>query len=155
MFKKEEEETIIYSDRRVRITDKQVIIGASLYPTRYRMPNIISVSKGMRPPKRATGIVVILLGVVILATVLFWSAAGGSAIASIKNTILIAGIALGVIALAIGIWDIITVKPAYTVMLGTQNGQEEALASRDEAYVERIVDVMKRACAEYGNVREG
>lgn len=152
--RKQEEESIIYSDRRVRVTDKRIIVGASRYPTRYRMSDVVFVSKSVRPPKRITGILVIILGLAILGTVPVWLPAVESAITSIKGTVLIAGIGLGVIALAIGIWDILTVKPTYTVMLSTRNGGvEEALASKDEAYIERVADVMKRACVEYGNVK--
>lgn len=152
--RRQEEESIIYSDRRVRVTDKRIMIGAGMYPTRYRLSDIVFVSKSMRPPKRITGILVIILGLAILGTIPVWFPVVQSAIASTKETVLIAGIVLGVIALAIGIWDVLTVKPTYTVMLSTRNGEvEEALASKDEAYIERVADIMKRACAEYGNVK--
>lgn len=151
--KKQEEETIIYSDKRVRVTDKRIIVGAGMYPTRYRMSDIVFVSKSVHPPKRLTGIIVILLGIAILGTVPVWLPVVESTIASMKDIVLIAGIALGAIVLGIGIWDIATVKPTFAVMLSNRNGVvEEAFVSKDEAYIERLVDVMKRACTEHGRV---
>lgn len=150
--RKQEEESVIYSDRRVRVTDKRIIIDGGTYPNRYRISDIVFVSKSIRPPKRITGILVILLGLAILGTLPVCFPLIESVIASPKGTVLVAGTAMGIIALAIGIWDVLTVKPAYAVMLSTRNGGvEEVLASRDEAYVERIVDVIKRAYTEYGS----
>ncbi len=155
MFRQREEESIIYSDKRVRITDKRISVGSSGYPTRYRMSDIVFVSKSMRPPKRITGIIVIILGIAVLATIPLWLPVIETNISSLSDIVFKSVIALGVIALAIGIWDVLTVKPAYTVMISTRNGGvEEALSSYNEAYIERIADVMKRACVEHGNVQE-
>jgi len=100
------------------------------------MSNITSVSKGFEPPNRKPGVAVTCIGFLLVLIC-----------ASLQNTTLIVTSALLMI---IGIVLIFNAKPTYTVKVGSASGEVSALKSKDEKYIQSIVQAMNEAIIKRG-----
>ena len=124
----EEKETTFYSDERgVRITNTRAIVGA----TTYAMANITSVSTAVKPANRTPGIVVAILGLLVLVITGLLGSSGG--------------VIFGVIFLGLGILVAVIAKATYVVRIGSASGEADAISSKDEKYIQAIVQAMNEA----------
>lgn len=122
----EEKETTFYSDDRdVRVTDKRLIVGNTMYA----MANIASVSTALTKPSRRVPLVFIAIGALVFL------ASGGDS----------TGLTYGAILLAVGILWWKAQKSVYHLRISSASGQSTAVSSSDRSYVERIVQAVNEA----------
>lgn len=128
------EETTFYSDDEgVRITNTRAIFGS----TTYAMNNVTSVSKGYKSANHATGVLMIVIGIVVA-----WLCITLKAVLS--------GIVAGVIFVAIGVLLLKILKPTYSVKIGSASGEIVALESQNGKYIQDIVEAMNEAIMKRG-----
>lgn len=115
------------------------IAGLSVTNTRfvvngqtYAMSNVTSVKQGMTPASKVGPIILIILGIMFMAA--------GDAGALIFGLLLIAG--------GIAWW--VKAKPTYSVMLSTSAGEAQALASKDQAYIQSVINALNQAIIHRG-----
>lgn len=120
-------------DRGVRITNSRAIIGH----TTYMMANITSVSKsGKDEGWRSSGIVIAVTGFILV-------------IISIVRDFPIISV-IGIIGLIAGVLIAIFYKPTYTVKIGSASGEVNAVSSKDENYIQGIVNAFNEAFIKMG-----
>lgn len=143
------EEVTYYSDGAIRVTNARAVLGGKTYA----MANITSVTMGKIPANRTAGIVIALAGLVIAScagcpavfalsssgsdTTVFWVASVGVGL-------------LGLLALAAGIAVAAGAQPSYVVRLGSASGETNALVSRDQEYIQKIVSALNEAIIRRG-----
>ncbi len=126
-------EMSFYSDAHgVRITNTRAIFGS----TTYAMNNIASVSMGFKPANRKHGFVTLLLGLLIL-------------LIGISANITV-GLIFGAVVIILGIIILGSAKPSYSVRIGSASGEVAAFESKDEKYVQSIVQAMNEAIIKRG-----
>jgi hypothetical protein len=121
-------EPTLYSDKRgVRITPTRATFGK----TAYAMADITSATRGEDPPRRAPGITLAILSLVVLpACIAFGSTEG---------------IVISIMVLLAGIIIAITAKPTYHVRITGASGEVNATSSEDKRYVDNIVTALNEA----------
>ena len=129
----EEKEIVFYSDDKgVRITNTRAIISN----TTYAMANITSVSMGVIQPGIGFQAFLIIAGVLLAGI-----CAAGKAWA---------GTVIGVIVAALAVWWLTTLKPTYTVQIGSASGSAHAIQSKEMQYIQRVVNAMNEAFIKRG-----
>ena len=127
------EEQVFLNEGDLFVSNTRVNIGGQTYAT----ANITAVSSKTIPPSKRGAIVLIIIGA-IFAMIGF-----GSFSASVG-----AGIVLLIIAgifLAGGILWLRSLKPTYTVMVGSAGGEKEALSSKDGEIIDGVVAAINDA----------
>jgi hypothetical protein len=114
-----ESERVFLQEGNVSVSDKRFVVGAQTYP----LSGITSIKSHQQVPSRVIPIVIGLFGLLVLA-----SSVAGGAIA---------------ILVAFLIWFL--QKPAYSVVLSTAAGEQQALMAPDRAYIERVVQALNNA----------
>jgi len=126
-------EISFYSDDKgVRITNTRAIFGQKTYS----MNNITSVSKGYKSPNRTVGALCFLIGG-FLSSVLFALEETGT------------GLFFAFIAI-VGIILFVIQKGTHTVRLGSASGEATALESKDDTYIQDIVNAVNEAIIKRG-----
>jgi putative Ca2+/H+ antiporter (TMEM165/GDT1 family) len=133
----EEKEMTFYSDARgVRITSARLIVG----DTTYAMANIASVETKRVSPGYGRVALLVILGM------FFVIGSTPSAIGKGSPADLI----LGVLFVAGGVWLAITQKPNYQLRITSASGESSPLASKERAYVEKIVQAINESMIHRG-----
>ena len=122
------QEQSFFNSGGVTVTNARAIIGG----TTYSMANITSVSVGMTPASRGGAILLALFGCVLAA-----ATDGG-------------GKGLGVLLLILGIAWAVMAKATYIVKLGSAGGETQALSSKDQPFIEQVVNAMNNAIIHRG-----
>ena len=128
------QEEIIYSDSNVSVTTTRAII----HGTTYALRNITSVKMASTPARTGCAIILFVAGIIYFLTALPELGRGGEAV--------FIG-ACVTIAVAVLWWC--GVKADYHVCISSASGEANALTSKNEAYVERIVDSINVAIVKY------
>lgn len=134
------QETTYFSEKNVKITSTRAII----FDQTYSMANITSVSTKELHPNQSFGIILMLVG-------MLFSLCGLPGLFNLTegSSILLTFFVGGVIALVFGIYLIATSK-RYAVRLGSASGETNALISKDQDYIQNIVDALNQAIIERG-----
>lgn len=107
----------------VMVTSARAVINGTMYS----MANISSVSVGIIPASRGSGVILAIVGAIIAA-----AADGGGAF-------------FGVVLLLAGILMAVMAKATYMVRLGSASGEATALSSKDEGFVSKVVSSLNQA----------
>jgi len=127
------EEVAFYSDDKgVKITNTRAIFESKTYA----MNNITSVSTGYKAPSRGGAVVAVLIGILILLISIGAKSIGGSI--------------FGLLVIALGVWLYTSAKASYSVKIGSASGEATALESKDEKYIQSIVQAMNEAIIKRG-----
>ena len=113
-------EKIFLSEEGVSVTWSRII----LYDQSYPVSGITSVRTQTKPPNHLGSILLVAFGILFLL-----ASVGGSSVGYL-------GIGFLLIALAVPVWR--SVKPTYSIFLGTAGGERQALSSTDAAYIGRV-----------------
>lgn len=145
------QETIYYQDGGITITNARAVLGAKTYA----MANVTSVSTGVIPASRAFGIILAILGVLGAASgcvgflvPLSMDLTENAAIVGMVTCVSVA--AIGLLLLLLGVLLAVLPKDRYTVRIGSSSGETDALISRDQAYIQKIVISMNEAIVNRG-----
>jgi hypothetical protein len=125
-------EIMLYSDRSVVITTTRAVFGAKTYA----MSNIASITMGTKSSNVGLlfGILLFLMGLMCIA---------------INNHSLMS-IVFGLTFLGCGGLILYSLKTTYVVRIASTSGEADALLSKDEAYIRRIVSAANEAIIERG-----
>jgi hypothetical protein len=127
-----QEEVVYLQNSDVTISNSRAIIQGKTYA----MANITSVVKFKEPPNYGC---VFMLGIIgAFITLVGISAQYGGGLGF--------GLFLLLIAIAIGA----SLKPTYSVRIGSASGEANALVSPNDAYIQEIVDAMNKAIIKRG-----
>jgi len=132
-----EEEQAYFSDDKVTITKTHATIDGKPYT----VGDISSVQMAKRPPARNLPITLIAIG--------FMS---GLAAFGGESRFLYGSVA--VMFLVLGVLLFVSQHDRYAVQINLTSGKVDALLSRDQEYVQRIVDALNQAITERGQVGE-
>lgn len=127
------EEKIFLNRNKFLVSISRVNISGTTYST----ANITSVSKRVEPPNRGCAFGLVLIGGIVamisLAAFIDDSEVG------------MTGLALGIVALAIGIVWLRSLKPTYKLIFASASGESEAHSSQDESLIDEIVAAVNDA----------
>jgi membrane-bound ClpP family serine protease len=130
------EEPILYSNERgVSITATR----ATFRTTTYSIANITSVANHKTKPRRRPGILLAIFGVIVMYLSLVFRF-GDKGI-------------VGIVMLVLGIIIAVRAKGSYSVLITTAAGEHEAEFSRDEKYIQSIVNAINEAIFQHGRTR--
>lgn len=132
-----EEEQVYFSDDRVTITKTHATIDGKTYT----VSDISSAQMAKRPPARNLPITLIAIGFV-----------SGLAASSGESGFLYGSIA--VTFLVLGVLLFVSQRDRYAVQITLASGKVDALLSRDQEYVRRIVDALNQAITGRSQVGE-
>ena len=127
----DQNETTFLQEGLVKITDVRAIIGTLTYPmSQIRAVHVTRRGRSMKP------LLLAIPGILLL----FWSL--------IDQTGQFIGFCyIGIELIGISIALVMMAKPTYAVQIGGASGANSILRSTDSAFVQRIVDAMKKALA--------
>lgn len=120
-------EKTFYQDQNVTVTQSRFVVSGKTYAMR----NISSVSNYRIKKSISSGILLIIVGLIAIFV-------GGN------------GVILGIILLGIGIAIIATTKDDFSVQISSNSGESKALISKDQNYVQTIVDAVNEAIIHRG-----
>lgn len=121
-----QQEKVFYQDANVTVTQSRFIAGSKTYAMR----NISSVSLFKIEKSRALPIILILIGGLMLF--------GDSSRI------------FGVILAAIGVLWVVLIKDEYSVRISTNAGEVNSLVSKEQPYIQKIVDALNDAMIHRG-----
>lgn len=128
------QEQTIYSDSNVSVTTTRVMIG----DTTYALRNITSVRMADTPGRIGCAITLLILGIVLLIGA--FSGVGEKD----AGGLVIAGVVIGLAVL----W-LFGARTKYHVVISSASGEAKALTSRNERYIQRIVNSINEAIVKY------
>jgi hypothetical protein len=132
-----EEEQVYFSDDKVTITKTHATIDGKTYT----VSDVSSVQMAKRPPARNLPITLIAIGFI-----------SGLAAFSGESGFLYGSIA--VMFLVLGVLLFVSQHDRYAVQITLASGKVDALLSRDQEYVRRIVDALNQAITGRSQVGE-
>ena len=132
-----EEEQVYFSDDKVTITKTHATIDGKTYT----VSDVGSVRMAKRPPARNLPITLIAIGFV--SGLAAFSGESGFLYGSIAVTFLVLGVLL-----------FVSQHDRYAVQITLASGKVDALLSRDQEYVRRIVDALNQAITGRSQVGE-
>ena len=121
------EEKIFFNKGNVSVSNSRFIVDGQTYA----MSNVTSVKSGKIPAANTAALVICLIGLMCLL---------GTAVVKI----------VGIIFIVVGIIAYRGAKPQFTVVLNTSAGENKALSSEDEAYVDSIIQSLNDAIVSRG-----
>lgn len=121
------EEKIFFSQGNVSVSNSRFIVNGQTYA----MSNVTSVKSGVTPPERGGAVLLVLVGLACLL---------GSGWVFIG----------GLVSIAIGIMVWIGGKATYSVILNTSSGENQALSSDDEEYINSVISSLNNAIVSRG-----
>jgi len=143
------EEVTYYSDGAIRITNARAVLGGKSYA----MANITSVAMWKRPANRTPGVVIAIVGLLITLCACCPASftLGSSDSDAAASGLLFVGVGLlGLLGLVAGIVIAAIAKPSYVVRLGSASGETDALVSKDQEYIQKIVNAVNEAIIKRG-----
>lgn len=123
------EETVLYEDPRVKITNARAVIEGKTYP----VANLASVGMSKQSP---SGLLPMILFIIGGFMVLF-------NLQDIAQNI--GNLITGAIILGLGFVVVRASKPTYILSLSTSAGEIKALQSDDQAYIQKLTDALNQA----------
>lgn len=120
------EELSIFEEGNVKVTNARFVVDGQTYA----MNSVTSVRQFEKKPQRIWPISVFLVGLVI-------AFGGGSGI-------------FGSIVMAVGVALWVIQRTEFSVLLSTASGEARALASKDGAYILRVVSALNTAIVQRG-----
>ena len=120
-------EKTFYQDQNVTVTQARFVVSGKTYAMR----NISSVSNYRIKKSMGTEVLLIIIGIISILI-------GGY------------GLIIGLILLAIGIGSIMMTKDDFSVQISSNSGESKALVSKDQNYVQKIVDAVNEAMVHRG-----
>ncbi len=128
-----QQEKEYYRAGNVLITNARAEMGGRTFA----MANVTAVSMATAKPSPGCAFVLLALGALV----------GIAGLASIADGGIVA-LAIGVVIAAVGFAWLKSLKPAYSVNLGSASGESRAMQSQNREEIEQIVDAIKRAIVE-------
>ena len=116
-------EQTYFNEGNVSVTIARFVVSGQTYA----MNGVTSVRELSHPPSRKWPIIMCLIGILGLAV-------GGSE-----------GLIPAIVWLGVGIFWLVRQKSKYTVLLSSASGESEALTSKDEGFITRIVEALNEA----------
>lgn len=121
------QETVFYSDGKgIRVTNSRFIVGQATYTMR----NVTSVSKGTDDPNRLWPVLTFLVGLIFL-------------LPAREQLFPYAIYAVVLVGAGVAIWKL--QKPTFNVMVSSASGEAEAIASKDQAFIDNILRALNEA----------
>ena len=133
------QEETIHSDDNVSVTTTRVIIRGTTYALR----NITSVRMAFTPPKSGCAFILLILGIVCSLFPVLELFKNGAHVLVVFH-LMISGAMIGGAIL----W-LRSLKYDYHVAVSSASGEANVLSSKDEMYVERIVNSINEAIVKY------
>ena len=127
-------EETIYSDENVNITTARVMFGSTTYALR----NITSVKTTFTTPRIGCAIMLLVVG-----GVLVFAAFGFIQSAGVETGI--PGLVFSICMVIAGILWLLRAKKTYHIAIATSAGEHRALSSKDEGYIDKIVESVNDA----------
>lgn len=121
------DETNFFNQGNVSVSNSRFIVDGQTYV----MSNVTSVKSGVTPPNRTGAILLIIIGLFLLIG---------------KGGVFITGLAF----IASGVLAWINIKPQYSVILNTSAGENQALTSEDNVYIEKVIHALNSAIVSRG-----
>lgn len=128
------EETTIYEDPQVKITNLRAVIEGKTYP----IANITSVGATSQSPSGCLPGIGFLFGLMLF---LF-------GIADMRENI--GSLIIGIMVAAPSAYVLIVAKPFYILQLATAAGEVKALQSKDQQYIAQITEALNQAIIQKG-----
>lgn len=113
------EEKLFFEHNGVKVTNTRFISGGQTFA----MSNITSVKSSEEKPKRLGGVLILLIGLVTMASLPI----------------------IGGLISAAAIYYLIKLKPMYHIMLSTSGGESSALKTDQKEYLNQIVTALNEA----------
>lgn len=123
-------EQVILNERGIRVTNTRFIVERRAYRQTYAMSGITSVKKTVQRPSRLGPILIVLAGLLLLAT-------GRAPIA-------------GALPVIFGVVWFCFIWPKHTVSLTSASGEKNAYESTDGGFVEQVVGAINDAIVQRG-----
>jgi Family of unknown function (DUF6232) len=142
-------EITFYQDPNVLITNTRAVIGGKTYA----MANITSVTAGQIPPNRLPGILVAIVSPVVCICGAFPAAVvggGSDRFAAFQWIYLVVVQLVALLILVGGVILAVTAKPTYSVKFASSAGETNALLSKDQEYIAKIVNAVNEAIVKRG-----
>ncbi|MAB38696.1 MAG: QacE [Aequorivita sp.] len=120
------QEKMFYQDSTVTVTQSRYIAGSKTYAMR----NISSVSLFKIDKSRTGAILLLIVGILLL----------------FFEGIRVVGVILAILG---GIW-LFSIKDEYSVRISTNAGEANSLVSKDQAYIQKVVNALNDAIIHRG-----
>lgn len=127
------DEHVFLNEGSLFVSNSRVVVGG----TTYSLANITSVRKDVTPPNRGCAISLVALAAFIVLS----SLAALTQDLGLGLVVLLMGCGLG----ALGMLWFRSLKPAFHVMAASASGEIQALSSKDEKLVDRVVSALSEA----------
>jgi len=122
------EEKTFFNEGGVTVTNSRFVVPGQTHAT----SGITSVSKWITKPSMKLPIILIVLGIIpLFFGSIFW-------------------IVVGIALIAAGVYLLIKNKPVYSVRLSSASGESNAIDSKDEDYIDKIVQAINDAIVTRG-----
>jgi hypothetical protein len=118
------EEKVFFDSKGVKVTSSRLLT----FGTTTSMRGITSVSKFIHKPSRKGPIILFVVGLILFAWQWY--------------------IGLAVVALAVVWW--FSQKPEFSIRLATASGESEALADKDEQFIDDVVNALNDSIVHRG-----
>ena len=125
-------EAKVYENGDVLVTTTRFVVNGQTYA----MNGVTSVKSFKKDPSRALPVIVGIIGFIVFAS----GIGSGSTIAAIFGLALLAG--------AWFLWK--SQSPEYSVRLATASGEASALSSKDQSYINQVVEALNNAIVQRG-----
>ena len=122
------EETVFFESGGTRVTNARFVVNSKTFA----MNGVTSVRQSLAPADIKGPIIAIIVGIVV-----FLAASGAAKI-------------VGVVIAGIGGWMIYSSKSTHYVFLSSASGEQQALESKDQAYIDGVVTAINEALIHRG-----
>jgi len=145
-------ERTFFNQGNILVTDKRAVLAGKTYS----MANVTSVRMGVVYPSTTGAWLLVAFGATLLALAAFFllgcgsSAIGNPNGATITSTLLCAGTPgfAGLICLVAGLVWARSLKPTYTVRIGSASGEVDGMRSQRKDVIEEVVAAINQAFIE-------
>lgn len=122
------EEKVFFECGDTRVTNARFVLAGKTFA----MNGVTSVRQSMAPASIKGPLIAIAVGLLILI------AASGS------------GKLIGVVVAGLGVWMLISQKSTHYVFLSSASGEQQALESKDQSYIDGVVSALNDALIHRG-----
>lgn len=114
-------EVEFFNNKEVTVTNARFVVSG----VTYAMNGVTSVKKHREVAKRAIPIWMVIIGAIMLLAV-------SDSVAKL----------VGVLLIGLGIWLFMKFKDSYVVVLKSSSGESQALISKDETYIDTVINAL-------------
>ena len=133
------EEQVFLEEGGMFVSISRVILSGTTYST----ANITSVSKRVRPAKTGCATTLVVVGIL-------WALGALAAASSEDLGMGVINLVFGIVILVVGVLWLRSLKPTFLVVFASASGEREALNSKDEELIDRVVNSVNRAIVARG-----